>query len=249
METRVFDTKPLLRPDQVQAGKEEIASLEAKLTNPLIQDKAEVRRQLSRSKKSFEEQLPRPPEDGDEAGRMERRSKELLDHILQGMPSHEEMRKSPPGAIEKHRSWQSRNKLRIAEWKHIQRRLNAGADDCDSNLEKYRPHQSTLSMDNAFIPGKSYFMPATSGPAVVFSEDHMAALRALSPALADAVALMSNAQRREVKDALEQPGIGIEASSASIAGKRGAERKRVLSEEQKARMKAGREAARKARQA
>ena len=39
METQtVFDTKPLLRPEQVQRAKDEIKSLEAKLTNKHIED-------------------------------------------------------------------------------------------------------------------------------------------------------------------------------------------------------------------
>lgn len=217
MEQAVFGTAPLLRPDQVEAGREEIKSLEAKLSNPLVQDKGEVRKQLARSKDVFEKQLPHPPKDGDEAGRMEARSSELLSKILEGMPSHEEMRKAPPGAVEKHRTWQSANKARIAEWKHIQRRLNAGAEDCDSNLEKYRPRASTLNMDSAFIPGKNFFMPSTSGPAVVLTEAQIAQLRQISPVLADSLGLMDNAARQQVKDAIS--GIGLSEPRKNRGGR------------------------------
>ena len=136
------------------------------------------------------------------------RSKDLLGDILQGMPSQEEMRKSPPGAVDKHRQWERRNKTKILEWKNLQLRLNAGSGDRDvANLERHRPTASSLNMDSAFIPGKQFYMPETTGPAVPFNDEQLALLRKMSPALADQLALMSNAQRQEVKDAVV--GIGL----------------------------------------
>jgi hypothetical protein len=35
------------------------------------------------------------------------------------MPSQEEMRKAPPGAVDKHMGWEKRNKPKIAEWKNL----------------------------------------------------------------------------------------------------------------------------------
>jgi len=43
----VFDTKPLLRPTQVESAKDEIKNLEAKLQNKHIEDKAEVQREVN----------------------------------------------------------------------------------------------------------------------------------------------------------------------------------------------------------
>lgn len=239
----VFPTKPLLRPDQVTNARDEIKSLEAKLTNKHIEDKAEVARQLRRARQDFESQTPRAPE-GDEEGRMVKRSKELLAEILVGMPSQEEMRKAPPGAVNKHLAWEQRNKARIQEWKHINLRLTAGSNDRDAaNLEKHRPTGSTLNMDNAQIPGKQFFMPETTSPAVVFSDEQIALLKALDPGLAERLSTLTNNQRAQVKEIV---GIGLEAPSAAVtAGHLGAERKkakRVLSEEQKAKMQAGRKA-------
>lgn len=240
----VFDTKPLLRPDQVESAKSEIASLEAKLSNPLIQEKGAVRAQLARSRKSFEDQVPHPPRDGDEASSMERRSKELLDTIVSSMCSQEEMRKAPPGAVDKFRRGENSPamKKRIAEWKHIQLRLTAGSSDREAaNIERYRPKTSTLNMDSAQIQGKQFHMPETSGPSVIFSNDQLALLRKLNPEIADMLAVLSNGDRQTVKDAVV--GIGLsERSPASEAGHRGAAKKRVLSAAHKAAMKAGREA-------
>lgn len=240
-----FSTKPLLRPEQMENAKEEISSLEAKLVNPLIQDKGEVRKQLIRARKAMEDQTPRPPQNVEEEERLVRREKQLLDQILEGMPSQEEMRKAPPGAVDKHMSWERRNKQKILEWKNIRLRLTAGSGNRDAaNLELHRPKASSLNMDNAQIPGRQFFMPETSGPAVTFTDAQLALLRRLSPQLADSVALMSNDQRQEVKDTIT--GIGLaEPSEASKLGKKGVERreakKRQMSEAQKAAMKAGRE--------
>lgn len=246
MQTQSFDTKPLLRPDQLQSAQEEIKALEHKLSNPLIQDKGEVNKQLRRARHTLETQTPRPPENGEEKDRMVGRSKQLLSQILEGMPSQEEMRKAPPGAVDKHRQWEKRNKSRILEWKNLQLRLTVGSGDREvANLERFRPKTSTLNMDSAQIQGRHFFMPDTAGPSVVFTDQHLAVLRQLSPELADTVGMMSNAQRQEVKDAVV--GIGLAPSKASQDGKRGVEKReagrRKLSEEQKAAMKAGREAA------
>jgi len=228
MDTQVFDTKPLLRPDQAQAAREEIASLEAKMTSPHIQDKGEVYRQLQRSKKLYEQQIPKPPANADEEGRMVARSRQLLNEILTGMPSQEEMRKAPPGAVDKHRSWEGRNKARILEWKNLQLRLRPGERDA-ANLEKHRPTASTLNMDNAQIQGKQFFMPATNGPAVVFSQEQIEYLKSLG----FEPSLMSNDQRSAVKDHIEN-GIGL-------ANAKQGKPKRTMSPEQKAAMKAGRQ--------
>jgi hypothetical protein len=252
MEPNVFPTTPLMRPDQLQRAREEIKGLEDKLRNPLIQDKGQVQKQLVNAKRLTEMQTPRPPEDSAEEGRMVNRSNELLGKILEGMPSQEEMRKAPPGAVDKHLRWERKNKTSILEWKNLQLRLRPGEGEA-ANLERHRPTTSSLNMDSAQIQGKQFYMPETTGPSVVFSEEQIAHLRRLSPALADQLSLMTNEQRSMVKDHIS--GIGLaEPSAASVAGKRGVEKreanKRQISEAQKAAMKAGREAAaqRKAKQ-
>lgn len=257
----VFDTKPLLRPAQIEDTKSEIKALEAKLQSPHIEDKGEVAKQLRRVTASFETQRPKPPESGEEEGRMVARSRDLLNDILQGMPSQEEMRKAPPGAVDKHMKWEKTNKQKIAEWKNLQLRLTHGTEPDAANLERHRPVGSSLNMDNAYIPGKTFFMPPEgAGIPVMFSNEQLAFLRTISPDLADQVGLMSNDQRRQVKQVLDG-GIGLSAevpaatpSAASIAGHKGAAKKaamkakRTLSPEHKAAMKAGRDAKKAAKQ-
>lgn len=236
----VFDTKPLLRPAQIEDTKSEIKALESKLQSPHIEDKGEVAKQLRRVTASFNAQVPKGPETADEEGRMEARSRDLLNDILSGMPSQEEMRKAPPGAVDKHMAWEKRNKRKILEWKNLQLRLTRGQEPDAANLERHRPTGSTLNMDNAYIPGKMFFMPpANAGLPVAFSEAQLAYLRSVSPEIADQIGLMSNEQRREVKQVLDG-GIGLTPSPASIAGKKGAEKKRVLSEAHKKALADGR---------
>lgn len=237
MEAQMFPTKPLLRPDQVDAAKDSIKSLQQKLVNPHIEDKAEVSRQLRKARQDFETQVPKAPENPGEEDRMVKRAKALLEQITAGMPSQEEMRKAPPGAVEKHREWERRNKPGIMEWKHIMCRLHAGSNDREvANLEKHRPVASSLNMDNAFIPGKQIHLPDNpDGLGVTFSKKQLDAIRSLDPEMADRIGTLTNKQRAQVKDIVE--GIGLEP--ANKPAKQAATRERKpWTEEQKQALKA-----------
>ena len=203
--TPQFSTAPLLRPAQLEESRNEIKSLEAKLTDKGIEDKSEALKQLRRVTKTVNEQTPRPPIDGEEEGRMVRRSEQLLAEIVDGMPSQEEMRKAPPGAVDKHMGWEKRNKSKILEWKNLQLRLRPGEREA-ANLERHRPAGSTLSMDNAVVPGKYIYIPDGVGATVTFSDAELEQLRALKPGLAESLGLMSNEQRAVVKELVEALG-------------------------------------------
>ena len=231
METQTaFSTKPLLRPEQVETAREEIKTLENKLSNKHIEDKGEVQRQLRRAKRDFETQVPVGPLTGEEEGRMVARSRELLEQIKMGMPSQEEMRKAPPGAVDKHRAWEKRNKPKILEWKNLMLRLTAGSGEREvANLERHRPTVSSLSMDNAQIPGKQIYLPPNpDGLGVTFTAEQIEAIRTLAPELADQLGSLTNSQRGRVKEII---GIGLATETkapdpiASAHGKLGVEKK------------------------
>ena len=229
----VFPTKSLLRPDQVSSKKDEIDSLEKKLSNKHIEDKGEVAKQLRRARQDFESQNPTAPT-GDEEGRMVNRARTLLEEIKLGMCSQAEMRQNPSGAVDKHLSWERRNKAKIMEWKHIMLRLTAGSTDRDAaNLEKHRPTHSSLNLDSAQIQGKQIFLPQNpDGLGVTFSSEQLALLRQLDEGLADRLGSLSNTQRARVKGIVD--GIGLEPAKKA---------KRGMSPEQKEKMRLGREAA------
>jgi hypothetical protein len=226
----------LLRPNQVEDYKSEIKSAEEKLQSKHIQDKGEVAKQLRRLKAAFESQVPRPPETGEEEDSLVRRGKQLLDEILVGMPSQEEMRKAPPGAVDKHMKWEARNKAKIQEWKNIQLRLTAGSNEREAaNLERFRPTGSTLNMDNAFIQGKQFFLPPYGASlGVTFSAEQIAFLKANGVE----VGVMNNLQRQEVKDVLVSGGIGVAAEAGyppvTKKNKGGRPKKKPAVEQQKA---------------
>jgi len=152
----------LLRPQQRDEMEQDKKALTHALNNPDIKDKGQVVRQLRKLNTQLETQTPRAyaSHEIDGAVKLE---KELREKILNGMPSQEEMRKSPPGAVGKHMEWEKRNKKDLLKWKEIQLRLNHDSNDPDvANFERHRPKSSSLNMDNAYIPGKQYFMPSAS---------------------------------------------------------------------------------------
>jgi hypothetical protein len=235
MEQTVFDTKPLLRPAQLTDLQAEIKSAEEKMTNPGIEDKGTARKQYLRLKKNLEDQAPKPPQNGEEEGRMVSREKALLSEILEGMPSQEEMRKAPPGSVDKHMFWERKNKPKILEWKNLRLRLRPGENEA-ADLERYRPVGSTLSMDGAFIPGKQIYIPDEVGSTVTFSDQELSMMRKRAPELADMIGLMTNEQREKAKLMLYEKGIFKEEVKAPP--------KKTLSPEHLAKLLAGRKVAR-----
>lgn len=215
----------LLRPDQIDDMEGEKETLERKLHNPRIEDKGAVQDQLRRLSKQLESQRPTPYA-ATEIDSAVRREAELRDQISRGMLSHEEMRKCPPGAVDRHRRWEKENKPRILEWQNIQRRLNSGNEDREvACIENFRPVASRMNMDGALIPGKQYHLPPPgAGLPVAFSDEQLALLRSLSPEIADKLGTLSNDERREVKEAITAP----EAPA-----------KRVMTEEHKKKLRDG----------
>ena len=192
--------KPLLRPDQAEQARRDIANAEAKLQSPHIEDKREARNQLLRLRKTTEAQIPRAPESGDEEGRMVSRSKELLEHIVaDGMLSQAEMRACPPGAPDKHLAWERRNKPAILEWKNLQLRLRPGEREA-ANLERYRPVAGSMNLDNSVVDRKMFFgIENVTGPTVAFSDEELVALEAIAPEIRAEVASLSNEERAVIK--------------------------------------------------
>jgi len=136
----------LLRPAQMVDLEQDIRSSQAQLDDPRVQDKGGVRKRLADLKRQQAAQAPRPITDGALKDRLHKRSQELLDKILPGMLSEEEMRKNPAGSVDKHMKWERANKDRILEWKKIQCALNAENggnpstwDRDAANLERFRP--------------------------------------------------------------------------------------------------------------
>ena len=222
---------PLLRIDQVEEMEGDREVLQRKLESKYIEDKGVVRDQLRRLERQLETQRPRPYA-SEEVDAAVKREAFLRSKWMEGMLSQEEMRKCPPGAVDRHRAWERKHKRAIAEWQNIQRRLNAGGEDREAaSIERFRPTTSTMNMDGAQIPGKNFYLPPPDAAlGVTFTEAEMAALRTLNPALAEKLALYTNAERAEVKTVLTGGVPDARRLKASEAGKKGAEKKRKMKE-------------------
>ncbi len=164
-------TTPYLKPIEVEQKAVELKRLQESLSAPphirnQLQDVGTLVRRRNDIRRNLEENAPKPYETADLDNAVAR-GKTLLSEIVQGMPTQAEMRRAPPGAVDKHMKWEQHNKPKILEWKNIQKCLHAAgdadvADAVDtSNLERYRPSGGAgeLNLDNAVIPGASIHLP------------------------------------------------------------------------------------------
>ncbi len=142
-----------MRPQEVRDAKEEVGSLNTMLADPRAQ--FEDRGAAIRRKVAMEEQIrTTEPPDTTPAQKdiLAKRERDLRTAIKIGMPSYEEMRRSPDGSVSKHQSWEKRNKNRMLLWKNTVLTLNKGTEDQDiANFEQFRPRQSHMGMHSAII--------------------------------------------------------------------------------------------------
>lgn len=138
--------KQLLRFHQREELKAEIADIDSSLNpqNPFRHrnsiDSAEAASRARRLQKNLHEFSPPDKLDGRVKDKLAERAKQLEEKILQGMPTHEEMRKNPAGMVGRHMRWEKGNKKKILEWKNIQQMLEPDSNDPDlSNFERLRP--------------------------------------------------------------------------------------------------------------
>jgi len=165
-------TLPFLGAHQVTELLNEKQAIEEALTAPShvsaqIQNRGQMRRQVSHIDRQLHNDAPKAYRQ-DEIDSAVKREQELRDKWTAGMPTQAEMRRSPAGAIDKHRSWERANKRDILEWKNIRRRLHATGlidDHPDarevSNIEQFRPVHASheLPMDNKLVAGKDIYLP------------------------------------------------------------------------------------------
>ena len=211
-------TANLLHPRQVSELTDNNKRLRAILnsgphiTNQLQDGGAHITQQIRNNEKFLEQApVPIPKKEIDEAVKMESR---LRAEWLKGMPTQAEMRKNPPGAVDKNMSWQSKTKKKQLQWKHLRRRLHASgisehklSDEGDiSNVEIYRPHGGSgeMSMDNAQIPGKNHFLPDKVTLAAVMDDKEEAFLKENAPDVLEEMALLNNEMRHKVLDKVRE---------------------------------------------
>jgi hypothetical protein len=192
----------LLRPSQTNDLLDEKKRIQTALKErpEMIQDKSSALKQVRQIDTMLQDQAPKNL-GGKERDNAVKREAELRSKMINGMPSQEEMRKCPAGAIKKHTQWEKNNKKDLAEWKTLQLRMNVGTDDTDvANFEKHRPTKSTLNMHNQIVDGQQFHnIENVNGRAVTFSSEDLALIKERAPDMAGKLALMDNEGRQIIK--------------------------------------------------
>lgn len=153
-------TQLYLQERQRKEMKNEIATAESEANNP-ANPKAAIARKYAESVKEKLEKQSAPVLKGPELDAVVKEEKELREQWQVGMLSHEEMRKNPPGAVDRLRAWEKKNKSKVLRWKNAQRTINPDNDDQDlASIERFRPKTSQLNMDNAQIQGTNFNFPS-----------------------------------------------------------------------------------------
>ncbi len=194
----------LLRPQQVKDHRDDIARLKHQLTQPHLQNPGFVGQQIRGLEKTLAEYAPKEFE-GVELDAAVKREKELRTEISgDGMPTAQEMRKNPPGAVHKHLQFEQRNKPKLNEWRYLRRRLFAKSEDPDAgNFEPYRPKGdgSELSMDGAQIAGQDFhFGAAVPTYGSVMTKDESVKLKELDPELYGLMVTADGEARAKILD-------------------------------------------------
>lgn len=154
-----------LRPNQIEEMKTERDVLRRTIATRKFDDASHLERQREKLETELEAKTP-PDLTGPALDATVKREQKLRKELLDfGMPSHEEMRKNPPGVVGRHMRWEKFAKERtpeypkgrIFEWKQDRLVLNKGSDDPDqANFEQFRPTVNYGNLDNAQIPGTQY---------------------------------------------------------------------------------------------
>lgn len=240
--------KPVLHPRQVVELRQTKAEREAQLNAPphirnQIQDVGAIVKEIRHIDNVLAKEAPQPiPVDQtDEAVKLEATLRETW---LKGMPTQAEMRRNPPGAVDKHRKWEKLTKSSVLVWKNLRRRLHASgisdfglADESDvSNVEKFRPRGGggELNLNPAQIEGKIIALPPSgAGQAAVFSDADIERLKKIDPEIAASLGTLPNDTRRRILDLLRGDS---EKPQKKAKGKGWTpERRRAQSEKMKAR--------------
>lgn len=188
-----------LRPNQTADLQDEQVRLKKTLKREGV-DKADINKQLRKVNTMISTQSATQLQ-GQELDSAQKRIDTLRESIQKGMPSHEEMRKAPPGAVGKHIDWEKRNKKNIAEYKRLQIACNTGSDDPElASVEKFRPTKNTLNMHDAVIPGQDFHGIDTAAVTTVLSTEDIKLIRERAPAeISGKLALMDAEGRSIVK--------------------------------------------------
>ena len=163
---RLERTAPLLKQSQIDDMGSEQKRISETLNAPphirnVIQDRAQLYTTLKKLEASLGRDTPREYAK-DDIDKAVKREAELREAFVADMCTQEEMRRNPPGAVDKHLAFEAKHKANIAEWKNIRRRLYVSgalesrfSERSLSNIEMFRPGGWATLRDIADASGAS----------------------------------------------------------------------------------------------
>lgn len=220
---RLERTAPLLKQSQIEDLQSERDRLSSQLNAPphlrrAIQDPALMMKTLKGIERSLNEDAPVAYQ-GPELDKALKRAKELRDLIQADMCTQAEMRRNPPGALDKHIAFESKHEGNILEYKNIQKRLLAAgalpsgmSERSAANIEMFRPAggPGEMNMDNAQIP-VTRTISLGANRSSTLNEREIEIIKLLAPDIYEKLALLSSEQRDDLKAAIGDAPLDIDA--------------------------------------
>lgn len=165
------EVKPLLgvnymRFAERQSEAAEVEATERKLTDPVerrfLQNPGKLKQQNDRRKQNLLAQSPPTDLKPSQRDKMRKLETVTRDFVAENMPTAEQMRHNPPGAVDHHIAWNRHAKRALLTWKSVRILLNSDSDALDlANFEVYRPANAATRnlFSDGQIPGQWALSP------------------------------------------------------------------------------------------
>lgn len=135
----------------------EIATIERKLSDPVerkfLQNPGKLKQQNDRRKANLLAQSPPSDLRASQRDKLKKLEAVTQAFVSDNMPTAEQMRHNPPGAVDHHMAWDRAKKPALLCWKKVRILLNPDSDALDlANFERYRP--ANAATRNLFTDGQ-----------------------------------------------------------------------------------------------
>lgn len=133
-----------MRFAQRESESREVAEIDRKLTDPVerrfLANPGKLKQQNDRRRANLLAQSPPTDLRSSQRDKLKRLEAETREYVRENMPTAEDMRHNPPGAVDHHRAWERATKRAMLTWKTARILLNPTSDATDlANFERYRP--------------------------------------------------------------------------------------------------------------
>lgn len=144
----------------------EVEAVERKLADPVerrfLQNPGKLKQQNDRRKQNLVAQSPPTDLRAAQRDKLAKLEAATRDFVAENMPTAEQMRHNPPGAVDHHIAWDRHTKRAMLTWKNCRLLLNPHSDAGDlANFERYRPANSATRnlFTDGQIPGQFALSP------------------------------------------------------------------------------------------